>query len=286
MKVEELKGKLSLKNSGELQVVFIGVGSAFAKKNKQNNFLIIKGDTHILVDFGAKGQDALLEATGLDLTDIEVLLPTHSHSDHIGGIEALALMNRYVGQKFMKKSKLKMVITEEYQRILWEDSLKGGMERNEELDEKPRLYFTDYFDIIRPKWKTHQPRETFEVQVGDIHLELFRTKHIPEGCSSWEDSFVSYGMLIDGHVFISGDTRFDQDLIDLYKNRASVMFHDVQLFEPENVHATLDSLRVLPPEVKEKMLLMHYGDNWEEHDVSDFAGWAKAGMVYSWDKEN
>ena len=41
-----------LKNDGKLEVFFIGVGSAFALKHNQTNFLIIKGDKHILVDFG------------------------------------------------------------------------------------------------------------------------------------------------------------------------------------------------------------------------------------------
>ncbi len=61
----------------------------------------------------------------------------------------------------------------------------------------------------------------------------------------------------------SGDTRFDQDLIDLYAPRSEWMFHDVQFF-PGAVHAPLNDLRTLPAEVKGKMLFIHYADNWQE----------------------
>ena len=255
--ISDFEKPLPLKNNGKLQVFFLGVGSAFAQKNNQLNLLLVKGDTHILVDFGMTGPRALKETSGLEPTDIEVLLPTHSHADHIGGVECLALMNRYVGQKFMKKPKLKMIINEEYQRVLWTHSLQGGLEWNEK-DEKTshKLDFSDFFNAVRPEWKTFQPREVFKVNYGDISLEMFRTNHVPEQSKSWEASFISYGLFVDDHVFISMDTKFDQSLINMYESRSSVMFHDVQFF-PGAVHAYLEELKTLPKEIKEKMYLMH-----------------------------
>jgi len=271
-----------LSNSGSLELRFLGVGSAFATKNRQTNFLIVKGNDHVLVDFGMTGPGVLAEV-GLKPTDIRVVLPTHSHADHVGGIECLALMNRYVGQRFMNHPKLKMVVTEEYQRVLWDYTLRGGLEWNEAgPDEGEKLQFCDFFDIVRPRWAKAQPRETWRVEVGDIHLELFRTKHIPEQAASWEASFISYGMLIDGRVFVSGDTRFDRELLDIYAERSEVLFHDVQFF-PGAVHASLEDLRTLPSEIKAKMLLMHYADNWVEQDITGFKGWAQAGVRYVFD---
>ena len=123
---------LSLTNDGAREVFFIGVGSAFAKRNRQTNFLLIKGDTHIMVDLGATGPFALMETAGLKVTDLGALLPTHSHADHVGGIEELGLMSRYVGQKFMHRPKVQVIVNEEYQRILWDQTLRGGMEFNEQ----------------------------------------------------------------------------------------------------------------------------------------------------------
>ena len=315
--------KLPLKNSGDLELCFLGVGSAFAEIHHQTNFIIVKGDVHILVDFGMTGPKALLQSCGRKPTEIEVVLPTHSHSDHVGGIECLALMNRYVARRFMNKPKLSMIIDENYQRILWDYTLRGGLEWNEaqssqeqiiallkdarvesdpsgmkvlctkiteELLEEQgnytatQLSFGDFFNVIRPTWKTHQPREIYEVQIGDLHLEIFRTNHIPEQSKGWEASFISYGVMIDNRVFVSGDTQFDRELIDMYADQSEVMFHDVQFF-PGAVHAPLDDLKGLPRDIKEKMILMHYADNWKQQKIHDFAGWAQQGKRYIFGQE-
>lgn len=280
--------KLPLTNGGNLDVFFIGVGSAFAKTMNQTNLLLVKGQTHLMIDFGMTGPQALNQTAGLDVTDIEAFFPTHSHADHIGGCEGAALMNRYVGQKFMKKAKTKMIISEEYQRILWDYSLRGGLEYNEEFVGIRKMQFSDYFDIIRPQWKTRQPREIFEVNFNlkntgnpddTINLEIFRTTHIPEQSSSWEASFVSYGLFIDGQVLYSGDTKFDADIVDIYGNKAKTIFQDVQFFEG-GVHAPLNVLKTLPEHIKEKTFLCHYGDNFETQNIDGFGGWTKQGCRY------
>ncbi len=272
--------KLPLKNNGELELFFIGTGSAFSKTMNQTNFFIIKGDTHIMTDFGMTAPRALYETAKLEVTDVEVLLPTHSHADHVGGIEALALMNRYIGRKFLNKPKLTMIINEDYQRVLWTHTLQGGLEWNEKgIDASEKLQFSDFFKAVRPKWKAHQPREIFELDMNGIHLELFRTNHIPEQAENWEASFISYGLFIDGRVFISGDTQFDPDLIYMYADRSEVMFHDVQFF-PGAVHAPFEDLKTLPPEIKRKMYLFHYSDDWKKQDIKDFGGWCEQGVRY------
>lgn len=280
MKKIALTGKLSLKNNGELELVFIGTGSAFARDFNQTNFLIIKGNTHIMVDFGMTGPRALREIAQLETKDIEIILPTHSHSDHVGGIEALALTNRYIGRKFHNKPKLTMIINEDFQRVLWTHTLQGGLEWNEKgKGDSEKLQFSDFFQVIRPRWKTHQPREIFEIDVNGIHLEIFRTNHIPEQATSWEASFISYGLYIDGRVFVSGDTQFDLALIKLYADRSETMFHDVQFF-PGAVHAPLNDLKTLAPEIKQKMYLVHYNDEWNKQDISGFGGWCEQGVRY------
>jgi L-ascorbate metabolism protein UlaG (beta-lactamase superfamily) len=279
-----------IENDGQLDIHFLGVGSAFAQKHFQTSILIVKGSTHVLVDFGMDGPRALA-ASGLSMADITTILPTHSHADHVGGIECLALFNRYVAQRHMGKPKLTCITTPEYQRILWDYTLRGGLEWNEEQpDGRLKLSFGDFFDIITPTWKASQPRETHAVRVGDLHIELFRTNHIPEQAKDWEASFVSYGLIIDDCVFFSGDSQFDPELIEHYRNprmrvgKASVVtlehwFHDVQFF-PGAVHAPLADLKTLPDSIKKNMTLMHYNDQWESEDISDFAGWAQQGATY------
>lgn len=288
-----LKQDEIIQNGGQLDITFLGVGSAFAKRHFQTSILIVKGDTHVLVDFGMDGPRAL-EAVGLGMQNITTFLPTHSHADHVGGVECLALFNRYVGQRHMGKHKLDCIITPEYQRILWDYTLRGGLEWNEEQpDGRRRLGFGDFFNIITPRWMTSMPREIHTVEVGGLKLELFRTNHIPEQAPNWEASFVSYGLIIDGRVFFSSDSQFDPQLINHYlmgkrqliadhpvsEKKIEHWFHDVQFF-PGAVHAPLADLMGLGIVVKEKMTLMHYSDAWQKEDISDFAGWAQQGATY------
>lgn len=262
--------KLSLKNNGDLEIFFLGTGAALASRNYQTNMLIIKGNDHVLVDFGQTGKIALETVAGLKLTDIENVLPTHSHADHIGGIESLAIASRYVGLP-AGRPKTKLIAVPEFSRTLWETSLRGGLEWNEFEPEKINpetgkpvsLSLTDYFDLsIQPRPIKGTKMMTYEVNVGDIHIEMFRTVHIPSQSAQTKTSVWSFGLMIDDKVFYSGDTKFDHDLIERYYDRSVVMFHDCQLFTG-GVHASLDELITLPQHIREKIVIMHYGDEFD-----------------------
>ncbi len=273
--------KLILTNDGTLSLFFVGAGSAFTKRQYQTNLLIIKGDDHVLIDCGSKCPQALAEL-GVSVTMIKHFLITHSHADHIGGLEEVALMGRYVTKK-----KPIMIINETYQYILWDMSLRGGCGYNEE-EALDMLAFVDFFDVIRPQWLADYPRETFSVDVGSINIKMMRTKHIPDSSSDWQSSFWSCGIIIDDRIMFSSDTRFDRDLIDLYEKKFNFeyIFHDCQFFTG-GVHAGIDELNTFEPDIKKKMYLCHYGDNWEEFDPKikeyGFAGRAEQHMYYLFD---
>ena len=281
-------GELPLTNNGQLEIFFIGVGSAGALTLNQTNFLLVKGKTHLMVDFGVTAPRALAQTTGLNPIELKNFFNSHQHGDHAYGLEDVALRNRYLTQK-KGGPRLKIIITPEYQRQLWDHTLSGSLAYNEDPgSQQSYLGFTDYFEPVRPRWKTQQPREIFEIKFGDIDLEIFRTKHIPDIATSWENSFISYGLFIDQRVFLSIDTRMDLELIDLYADRSEMMFHDCQLVGPESVHATLDDLsRLLPLRVKRKMFLKHYGDNWRDFEArvarEQFLGLAQQGVRYVFD---
>jgi len=261
MNIKKYSGEtLPLKNDGVLSLFFIGVGSAFSKRQFQTNLLIVKGDTHILVDCGTKTPQALYEL-GHPITDIETYLITHSHADHIGGLEEAMLLGRYVTRK-----KPRIIVTKIYQNLLWDMSLRGGAGFNEEKSGMT-LSFGDMWEVVYPEWQECYPRETHEIDVGPVNLKLFRTMHIPDHPGSWKNSFWSCGLIIDNKVMFTSDSRFDLELLETFTSSfdLEVIFHDCQFFTG-GVHASLDELNTLPSEMKKKMILVHYGDNWEDFE--------------------
>lgn len=259
-----------------MSLYFVGTGSAFARGLNQNNVLIIKGRDHLLVDCGTKCPQSLFEV-GLPLTRIRNFLITHSHSDHIGGLEEAQHLGRYVTSQ-----KPNMVINKTYEKILWQQSLRGGSEKSEAID----LTFADFWAVVRPKKLKHYPRETWEANIGSINVKMPRTKHFPDSANSWRDSFWSCGVIIDNRILYSSDTRFDPDLLESFdrKFKFEFIFHDCQLFTA-GIHASIDELSTLPPKMKKKIILMHYGDNWKDFRAqakdAGFHSWAKEGHTYT-----
>ncbi len=283
MKIYTLNNReFSLTNNGDLELFFIGVGGAFTRSQYQTNLLIVKGDDHLLIDCGTKCPQAFAEL-GMPITNVNNFLITHSHADHIGGLEEVTLLGRY-----FKKRKPTMVINETYQHILWDMSLRGGAAYNEE-EASIMLSFGDFFDIIRPRWVTDFPRETFIVEVEKLNIKMIRTKHVPDSSSDWMSSFWSCGIIIDDRIMFTSDTRFDFDLIDYFEKQFNfeAIFHDCQFFTG-GVHASLEELNQLPAEYKTKTYLTHYGDDWEDFvdKVKEFgfAGLTKQHVYYNFDK--
>jgi ribonuclease BN (tRNA processing enzyme) len=270
---------LPLANDGHLGLTFIGSGSAFSKRFYQTNVLIVKGKTHLLVDCGSRAPEALYKL-GRSVTDIENILITHSHADHIGGLEEVMLVNRYVA-----KRKPNIVITKEYQEVLWECSLKGGGSYNERSKGK-YLEFEDFWKPIRPSAVKGDPRMCRATVGDDLDLKLFRTKHIPDSAKGWEDSALSYGLIIDDRILFSSDTRFDPEMVLGYDSiyHFEKIFHDCQFFSG-GVHASIDDLSSLPADVKKRMYLVHYpdsaGDKKKLAKEKGFAGFVKQWKEYA-----
>lgn len=281
---------LPLTTEGQLRIVFIGVGSAFAKRNRQSNILIIQGDHHLLMDCGTQGPLALTDV-GLDVKKVRCYLPTHSHADHIGGFEEIMLTNRYLG----KPTPPGLIILRDYQEILWTKSLSGGSEYCEANQGRP-LQLNDFFEILRPKVSQVLGRKVWIYQHGPIEIILMRTRHFPDSADSVDESQWCCGLYINRRVWISGDTMFDREYPERFAREAEVMFHDCQLFKG-GVHASYEELMTLKPEIRAKMYLYHFGDNWDQPEtwvresdkftgnpVEDgFLGWAQPRIAYDFD---
>jgi ribonuclease BN (tRNA processing enzyme) len=280
----------------------LGVGSAFAKRNFQSNALVeawnqgpdqqSEPDDTLLVDFGATGPLALYhlgqkpgfeylldpERGNVRYPAIHKVFITHQHADHIGGLEEMALVNRFLfpAAKEGKPFKPQIISSINILMNLWDHSLKGGLN----TVQGRYALLQDYFYILSLVPGDGQ-RNRFKM-LKHYRVEIFSTDHIQiERKYDWP----SYGLLFrdaqtDETVFFSGDTRFDFGAYEPMMSEAKFSFHDVQLSgNNDGVHATLAELQTMPAEIKRKTMLYHYDDQWDngQYDFvsEEFAGFAQ-----------
>lgn len=291
-----------------LTLTFLGVGSAFSKRNFQSNVLIEAWsskpqkqdapDDHLLIDFGTRGPAALYqlrEQPGFGYLDagsvadypaLRRILITHLHSDHIGGLEELAGMNMFHfanGFDDKNRSKPQLYSTSEILTRLWNHCLRGGLGA---LDGR-EVSLEDYFQVMPIRSRAEEAGK--DVLLGERYeLSLFPTDHIK---IRQKYDWPSFGVKIvdrqsNESVIYSGDTRFDSAGMGALLHKAKLIFHEVQLDEhPAPVHATFAQLRSLPVEIRQRTYLYHYGDAWDEPRFAfvadEFAGFAQPQKRYS-----
>ncbi len=277
MRTEAFGSAVKLTNEGELALFFIGTGSAFSKINFQTNLIAIKGDQHLLIDCGTMCPFALETTYNTRLSEIRDVLFTHPHADHIGGAEELILKARYVN-----KEKVNIIITEEFKKKLWNESLRGGCQ----YSETGKMTFEDYFRPYYPTRLIKKPFELFEYNHGSMNLKIFRTKHVVTRPNSFKDSQVSYGILFDEKVLFTGDTQYNPAQLEWFLETfpsIEVIIHDCDVMGySEGVHASYKQLKQLPSEIRKKTMLVHYNSAAQKVSPAEdgFIGFVKPGIYY------
>lgn len=280
MKTRPFISSIELTNQGQLSLFFIGTGNAFTKTSFQTNLLVVKGQEHLLIDCGTLCSYAFENLYNGKITDINNLLLTHPHADHIGGVEELALAGKYI-----VKRPVNLVITDKFKKLLWKESLCGGIQFSEE----GRMTFEDYFNQIKPVRIQKKPFEMFDANVANINVKLFRTRHVTTRKNSLKESQISYGLIIDDRVLFTADTQFNRPQLEFLLDKfpkIEVIFHDCDVMGySRGVHAAYDELVTLPKEIKEKTYLCHYSEAVNTIDalVDGFAGLAKHWVYYDFE---
>ena len=250
-------------------LTFIGCGSGVWAELGNNNVLIESADTgaSLLVDCGFVSAPQL-EREGR-LASIENALVTHVHADHVGGFEYWANLNRYVHRRRPKLYYHEAVYDE-----LWNGSLRGGLLKSQdENGTAEELTLADYYD----------PRPIADDQViridGLPEIRLRPTLHVA--------GKPAYGVYIGENVYFSSDTVETPPSVGPTGKPLQAVFQDCQLFEgPSNVHISIYRLdREVPPALKPKIHLMHYGNGHErfEPKAMGFAGFVRPGQTFDFD---
>lgn len=228
-----------------LTLKFLGTGSAFTvgDDNFQSNALLQMDGDNLLIDAGGDIRFALAEA-GLTYLDIKNIYISHLHSDHIGGLEYLALTT-YFDPRYQDKPHL--YSSEKVVKDLWQHSLAGGLRT---IQTKLATLDT-YFDV-------HAIKQYQTFHWAGIEFKLVQMVHI---ISEYE-LMPCYGLMFNVNktrIFFTSDTQFaPNQLIDYYRE-ADIIFHDCETAPYKSgVHAHYTEMVALPEEFKKKIWLYHY----------------------------
>lgn len=223
----------------------VGVGDAFTTKFFNACLLIEAEDTRVLID----APPALARALGdlgerggarVGLDDIDHVVITHLHGDHVGGLEQLLFWRRFVTGR-----KASLYAIPEVLAGLWDTRLKGGMEvlMNERFE--PQILTLDDYADVRPLG----PGGT---AIGPLLVDWRPTlHHIPTSALRVRGRSASFAY--------SADTAFDPTLV-AWLAESDLFFHETNL----GIHTPLEALAGLPAATRRKMRLIHYPDF---HDV-------------------
>lgn len=224
-----------------LSIRVVGVGDAFTSRYYNACFLVESGATRLLVDAPPALARALadLGARGgepLGLGDVDGVLITHLHGDHVGGLEQLLFYRRFVTGR-----RVRLHAAPEVLAGLWETRLKGGMDTLMHPDgSRAALALSDYADVV--------PLGPGENAIGELSVTWRPTiHHIPTSALRFAAGGKSFGY--------SADTAFDPSLV-AWLGQSDLFFHETNL----GVHTPLASLVGLPAEVRGRMRLIHYPD--------------------------
>jgi ribonuclease BN (tRNA processing enzyme) len=236
-----------------IKLTFLGTGSAFSKKFGNNSAVVSVGDKNLLIDCGRTTPDDLAKSE-FTWSDIDAIFITHLHGDHVYGLEEAGFFGRYV-----LKKKPHIIFPHKKVKIdLWERVLKGTMMQG---DLARNMTFDDYFtyEIVDDR------AQYFDF--NGVMFSVFTTQHVPNK--------KSYGLVIGEYNYIvyTSDTLFDEITIKAFADDgAKAIFHDCQIPNYEGkVHCSLDELASLPESIREKIIIMHYGDDlyWHYTIVKD-----------------
>lgn len=231
-----------------MRLLCLGSGDAFSALHYSSSFALECGGRWVLVDCPHPIRKIMREASlaagiELDLPQIDAVVLTHLHGDHVSGLEIFAYYSRFV-----LKRRLTLYTHPDVVRLLWPAVLSGSMGWvTEEPQAAPREQrFEDFFDY-RPL------DERRAATIGSFEVCCRKTWHsIPTIALK----FCAGGRRLG----YSADTRFDPSLLDWLAD-ADLIVHEAN---SGAVHTSLEELLTADQALLRKMRLIHVADSFQE----------------------
>lgn len=225
-----------------LEVLPLGVGDTFSTQHNTTALLLRFDGEYLSVDC----PDTYLRAMGNAVatagwstlpTDVDRVLITHVHGDHMNGLEGFTFYKHFVEHK-----KLTLLAVPEVRSAVWEARLQVSMGQLWDGSQFRSLSFDDYFDYQQLSWET-------ATQIGPFTIRARRTiHHVPTSAL-----LISAGGRTLGY---SADTAFDPTLIE-FLSSADLIIHETN---HGPAHTAYEDLLTLDERLREKMRLIHYSD--------------------------
>lgn len=230
---------------GSLSITVLGAGDTFSEVHTTASLLVRAGDFQLAIDCPDRYRGVLkrageLSSRPLSIADIDHVLITHVHGDHMNGLEGFAFFKHFAEGK-----RTRLLTVPEVRADLWERRLAAPMESLFDGEGFRRMRAEDYFEDIPLSW-------TREVVVGPMTIRVRRTiHHVPTSAVLVS----AYGRTLG----YSADTAFDPGLLEFLAG-ADVVIHETN-FGP--AHTPYEKLASLPEADRARMRLIHYPDSFD-----------------------
>jgi ribonuclease BN (tRNA processing enzyme) len=229
----------------KFEVLVVGVGDTFSEKHHSTALLLICDGFPLAIDCPDMYRSALHSAAersgrSLSLSDIDHVLITHVHGDHMNGLEGVAFFKHFVDAK-----RVRLVTSPDVRTVIWDERLKASMGTLWNGEQFRQLAFEDYFDHVPLSWSD-------ATVIGPFRIRARRTvHHVPTSALLVEAGGRTLGY--------SSDTAFDPTLI-AFLEEADLIIHETN-FGP--AHTPYSSLAALPVGLRSRMRLIHYPDGFD-----------------------
>lgn len=225
-----------------LEVGFVGVGSASPGANEEGSCYLVNDS--ILVDTGFNVAVSL-QAFEVAPTDIDHVLFTHCHHDHVLGLPGLLFMNRGRATARPEAPPLK---------------LYGPLDLTAVRDGALALLQSERYPHIAPVHEVQHLHPGEAIEIGDLRIDVGRAFHAAIGhCYRFTDT------LTRASVVFSGDTAYHEGLSAFAKG-CDVLIHEAAApaeAEIEDVQRYLhsrpqDAARVAMEAGASTLAIVHY----------------------------
>lgn len=246
-----------------MEIEVLGIGDAFTARRYNTSFLL-RSERAFLID-APPGLFRILAERNIDRREVNDVILTHLHADHVSGLETLALWKKYAEQKRIRLYTSPQVFEQFTAHFFgkFRDTFSPDLENIV----SPSL--EDYIEFI--------PLAEGEANSLDSSVAL-EIRHNWHPIPTLGLKFLAFGAAIG----ISGDTCYRPSLLrrlysagKLSRERyeklngdwlwnSDVIYHEADRGNPKSPHTLEEDLLKLPEAVRERIRLVHVSDHFEE----------------------